>query len=235
MTNALPLLAVTMGLMSSFHCISMCGPIALTLPVRKGNFWQKFAGLSVYNGGRAISYAMLGAVIGCVSSSLVWIGYLRYLSVFAGMLMLVYVFWPSKLDLYFHPPKFWQEVINHVKKGMSEMLKSRKIHGWFMLGMLNGLLPCGMVYLALMSSVATGSISGAGTFMLLFGIGTLPMMMAVGFFKNWFTPVLRTQIRKLTPVILAVAGIWLVGRGIFIQYPSVNSGSSAQITICHGK
>ena len=235
MIGVLPFLAITMGLMSSFHCIGMCGPIALALPVQKGNSWQIFAGLSVYNIGRAISYAMLGAVIGSVSSSLVWIGYLRYLSVLAGILMLAYVFWPSKQDRYFHPPKFWQQAVNKVKKGMSEMLRSRKLHGWFMLGMLNGLLPCGMVYLALISSVTTGSISGGGTFMLLFGIGTLPMMMAVGFFKNWFTPVLRTRIRKLTPVMLVVAGIWLVGRGIFIQYPSIGSGSSAQITICHGK
>ena len=235
MTAALPFLAITMGLISSFHCIGMCGPIALALPVQKGNSWQIFAGLSVYNIGRAISYAMLGAVIGSVSSSLVWIGYLRYLSVLAGILMLAYVFWPSKQDRYFHPPKFWQQAVNKVKKGMSEMLRSRKLHGWFMLGMLNGLLPCGMVYLALISSVATGSISGGGTFMLLFGIGTLPMMMAVGFFKNWFTPVLRTRIQKLTPVMLAMAGIWLVGRGIFIQYPSVGSGASAGITICHGE
>lgn len=235
MIGALPFLAFTMGLMSSFHCIGMCGPIALALPVQKGNQWQKFAGLSIYNIGRAISYAMLGAIIGSVGSSLIWIGYLRYLSVLAGILMLAYVFWPSKLDQYFHPPKFWQQTVNQVKKGMSEMLRSRKMHGWLGLGILNGLLPCGMVYLALISSVATGSIFGGGIYMLLFGIGTLPMMMTVGFCKNWFTPALRSRMRKLTPVMLAVAGIWLVGRGIFIEYPLVGSGSSAEITICHGK
>ena len=115
------------------------------------------------------------------------------------------------------------------------MLKSRKMHGWLLLGMLNGLLPCGMVYLALISSVATGSILGGGLFMFLFGAGTLPMMMTVGFFKNWFTPALRTRMRKLTPVMLVVAGIWLVGRGVFIEYPSGKVGSSSEITICHGK
>ena len=235
MIGALPFLALTMGLMSSFHCIGMCGPIALALPIHNGNWWQKFAGLTVYNLGRAICYAMLGAVIGSIGSSLVWIGYLRYLSVLAGMLMIAYVFWPSKLDTYFHPPRFWQQAVNQVKKGMSQMLKSRKMHGWFLLGILNGLLPCGMVYLALVSSVATGSILGGGLFMFLFGAGTLPMMMTVGFFKNWFTPALRTRMRKLTPVMLVVAGIWLVGRGVFIEYPSGKVGSSSEITICHGK
>jgi len=235
MIAALPYFAFTMGLMSSFHCIGMCGPIALALPVQKGNPLQKFSGLFVYNGGRALTYAALGAAIGSVGSSLAWLGYMRYLSIFAGILMLVFVFWPSRIDRYFHPPRFWQQALNHVKRRMAEMLHSRKMHGWFLLGILNGLLPCGLVYLALISSIATGSIFGGAIFMFLFGIGTLPMMMTIGFLKNRITPSIRTQMRKLTPVMLAIAGLWMVGRGIFIQYPSETSGSSAEITICHGK
>ena len=235
MTGALPYLAISMGLMSSFHCIGMCGPIALALPVQRGSFFQKFGGLFIYNGGRALTYAALGATIGTIGSSLAWLGYIRYLSVFAGILILVFVFWPTKLDRYFHPPLFWKEAINHLKKGMSQMLHSHKMSGWLMLGMLNGLLPCGLVYLALISSVATGTVAAGSTFMFLFGIGTLPMMMTIGFLKNRITPSLRNQMRKLTPVMLAVAGIWMVGRGIFIQYPLENNGSPAEITICHGK
>ena len=235
MISALPYLALSMGLMSSFHCIGMCGPIALALPVQKGNSWQKFSGLFIYNGGRALTYAALGAAIGTVGSSLAWFGYMRYLSVFAGILMLLFVFWPQKLDRYFHPPKFWQRAVNQLKRGMSEMLHSRKMHGWLLLGIMNGLLPCGLVYLALISSVATASIAGGGTFMFLFGIGTLPMMMTVGVLKNRITPSLRNQMRKITPIMLAVAGIWMIGRGILIEYPLENNGSSAEITICHGK
>ena len=181
MNGALPYLAISMGLMSSFHCIGMCGPIALALPVQRGTFLQKFGGLFIYNGGRALTYAALGAAIGTIGSSLAWLGYMRYLSVFAGILILVFILWPSKLDRYLHPPGFWKEAVNHLKKGMSQMLHSRKMFGWLMLGMLNGLLPCGLVYLALISSVATGSVAGGSTFMLLFGIGTLPMMMTIGF------------------------------------------------------
>ena len=235
MTGALPYLAISMGLMSSFHCVGMCGPIALALPIQRGNSWQKFSGLFIYNGGRALTYAALGAAIGTVGSSLAWLGYIRYLSVFAGILILVFVFCPTKLDRYFHPPKFWQQAVNHLKKGMSHMLHSRKMSGWLMLGMLNGLLPCGLVYLALISSVATGSVARGSTFMFLFGIGTLPMMMIIGFLKNRITPSLRNQMRKLTPIMLAIAGIWMVGRGILIEYPTGNNGSSAEITICHGK
>ena len=233
MTTALPYLAFSMGLMSSFHCIGMCGPIALALPIQKGNRWQQFSGLLVYNSGRALTYAFLGLLIGSVGSSLAWIGYLRYLSVFAGILMLSYVFWPAYLERHFHAPLFWQKVIQSVKNKMGEMLHRRTIHGWLFLGILNGLLPCGMVYLALISSVATGSMAGSGIYMLLFGIGTLPMMMAVGFFKQWLTPSLRSRMRQITPVVLTAAGIWLVVRGVLIEYPA--NVTPGQITICHGK
>jgi sulfite exporter TauE/SafE len=233
MMSVLPYLALSMGLMSSFHCIGMCGPIALALPIQKGNRWQQFSALVIYNSGRAVTYGLLGLLIGSIGSSIAWIGYFRYLSVFAGLLMLGYVFWPAFLDRYFNAPVFWQKAVHAVRTQMGEMLRSRKMHGWLMLGVLNGLLPCGMVYLALISSVATGSWAGSGIYMLLFGIGTWPMMMAVGFFKQWLTPSLRSGMRRITPVVLAAAGIWLVARGIMIQYPT--GQPTDQITVCHGK
>lgn len=235
MTTFLPYMAFTMGLMSSFHCIGMCGPIALALPIQKGNRFQQLAGLLLYNFGRAFTYSSLGIIIGTIGSSLAWIGYFRYLSIFAGILMLTYVFWPSQMDAHFRPPLFWQRAVHFVKNKMSKMLQSRTMYGWLLLGIFNGLLPCGMVYLALVSSMATGSMVGSGIYMLLFGIGTLPMMMAVGFFKQWFTPGLRTYIRKLTPFVIAAAGVWLVMRGLLIQYPVTASTPSQAVTICHGR
>ncbi|MFC6193943.1 sulfite exporter TauE/SafE family protein [Dyadobacter subterraneus] len=235
MNNALPYLALSMGLLSSFHCIAMCGPIALALPVQKGNRFQQFAGLALYNTGRTFTYAALGIALGSLGYSFAWIGYLRYLSIFAGVLMLLYVFWPTRLDPYFHPPKFWQKFIQHLKKQMSAMLRSRKMQSWFLLGVLNGLLPCGLVYLALISSIATGNAFNGGFYMLMFGMGTLPAMMAVGFFKQWFSISLRMHIRKLTPFMLTLAGIILIMRGILIQYTANNSSNLNTITVCHGK
>jgi len=118
---------------------------------------------------------------------------------------------------------------------MGEMLRTRSLVSWFFLGILNGLLPCGLVYLALISSVATGGPLNGSLFMLLFGAGTLPAMMAVGFFKQWFTVSLRTKMRKLTPVMLALAGVLLVARGLLIQYPVSSQANPQTITICHGK
>jgi len=235
MVNTLPYLAFSMGLMSSFHCVGMCGPIALALPVQQGNKFVRFTGLLTYNTGRAFTYALLGMLLGTVGSSLVWLGYLRYLSVFSGFLMLAYVFMPAQLDRHFRTPAVWQKYIQRLKTQMASMLRSKSAPAWLALGILNGLLPCGLVYLALMSSLATGGPVKGGIFMLLFGAGTFPAMMAVGFFKQWFTVSLRTKMRKLTPVLLAMAGILLVVRGLLIHYPDSVQSSTQTITVCHGK
>ena len=235
MTGALPYLALTMGLMSSFHCIGMCGPIALAIPVQGGGQFQKFASVFIYNSGRAITYATLGLLLGALGSSLVFIGYLRYLSILSGILMLAYVLWPRRLDRYFHPPQFWKKFVQLVKNQMSSMLRSRTWSSSFLLGIFNGLLPCGLVYLALITSVATGSSMHGGLFMLIFGIGTLPAMLAVGFFKQWLSISFRTKMRKLMPFMLSLAGIILILRGLLIQYPSNSHSSKEAITVCHGK
>jgi uncharacterized protein len=229
--TALPLLALSMGLISSLHCIGMCGPIALALPLARGNRWQQLGGLLLYNAGRAATYALLGMLAAGLGMSMAWFGFLRYLSIAAGVIMLAYVCWPSRLNTFLHPPRFWQNGVNAVKKGMGRALKKNSLAGAAMLGTLNGLIPCGLVYLALISSMATGDVAHGGMFMLLYGIGTFPAMLAVGFAKQWFTPALRTKARKLAPVMLAVAGLWLVVRGATVQAPSA-SRKPAHITIC---
>jgi len=231
MITALPYLAISMGLISSFHCVGMCGPIALALPVNKGTRARRIAGVLVYNAGRALTYATFGMVIGTLGASLAWLGVLRYASVVVGMAMLAYVCWPSALGQRLHMPLFWQKTIGRLKHQMGFYLKKTDLTGMLLLGMLNGAIPCGMVYMALMSSIATGSTWGGGAFMALFGLGTMPAMLALGVAKTQLTPALRTRFRRLTPVLMALAGIWLVARGAITSYPD-HSKPAAAITIC---
>jgi uncharacterized protein len=228
------LLAFTLGLMSSFHCVGMCGPIALALPIHHGSRRQ-IVGLLAYNLGRIGTYALLGAGIGALGGAVLWVGYLRYLSMAAGVLMLLYVLWPARMDRVMKVPAVWQRAVARLKSGMGQYLRSRKLSGWATLGMLNGLLPCGLVYLALISSIATGSLLNGAAYMVAFGLGTLPAMMAVGFFKQWFSPLLRSRMRRLTPVLMAIAGMWLLGRGLLIQFPtlSLHPGTPTEIPLCH--
>lgn len=231
MLDALPLLALSMGLLSSLHCIGMCGPIALALPVHKGGFLQQLGGLLVYNGGRAFTYSVLGILFGLIGSSLVVLGFMRYLTIAVGIIILLYVLLPVTVGSRFHPPMIWNKAVSAVKSKLGKYLRSNHAGGWLLLGVFNGLLPCGLVYLALITSVATGTVVNGGLFMLLFGLGTFPAMFAVGFFKQHITPVLRTKFRRILPVMLGVVGIWLIVRGILIQFPS----SPDSIPVCHGK
>lgn len=231
MITVLPYLAVSMGLIASFHCVGMCGPIALALPVHKGSRAQQITGVLAYNAGRALTYAMFGMAIGTLGASLAWLGMLRYASMAVGAAMLGYVFWPAGLEQRLHMPVFWQKAISRLKQNMGFYLKRNDLPGILLLGMLNGAIPCGMVYMALISSVATGSPWGGGVFMALFGLGTMPAMLALAMARQQFTPALRTRMRKLTPVLVAIAGIWLVARGIMTSYPEP-ARTSAGITIC---
>ena len=224
-----------MGLLSSFHCLGMCGPIALALPVHHGNAWQRSAGLLTYNVGRACSYALLGAAVGIFGNALSLMGYLQYVSMLAGALMLAYVVWPKALNGFLIAPGFLKRPVHLIKKQMSALLHSRKLHGWFLLGGLNGMLPCGLVYLALMSSLATGSSAGGAIFMFVFGMGTWPAMMAVGFFKNWITPAVRSRFHKVTPIFIAIAGVWLLYRSTLFTTPHHAHSTARPITECHGK
>lgn len=233
MNPALPYLALTMGFMSSFHCIGMCGPIALALPVQGGSKWRQLTALIVYNLGRILTYAALGAVIGLFGTSLAFLGYLKYLSVFAGALMLTYMLWPTRLNAALHVPLFWQKWVGRIKSNMSKVIRNNRLKRRLILGLLNGLLPCGLIYLALVSSVATGSFTGGAIYMLLFGLGTFPAMMLVGIFKNKISSTVRTRLHQITPIMIAIAGIWLIARGLTISPPT--SQNKTEIPVCHGK
>lgn len=231
MITVLPYLALSMGLISSFHCVGMCGPIALALPVHRGTRTRQVAGVIAYNAGRGLTYALFGMVIGTLGASMAWLGILRYASIGVGVAMLAYVLWPAGLEGRLRMPAFWQQMVGRLRQKMGFYLKRHDLPAMALLGMLNGAIPCGMVYMALLSSVATGSVWGGGAFMMLFGLGTMPAMLALGIARQQFTPALRTRIRKLTPVLLAVAGIWLVARGVMTTLPD-HSRPSAEITIC---
>jgi sulfite exporter TauE/SafE len=233
--NPLPYLAISMGLLSSFHCVGMCGPISLALPVRNGSRFYQFAALLLYNIGRAFTYAAFGMLIGLIGTTLAWMGFLRYLSVIAGGLMLLYVVFSNVSPHFTAVPAFWKPVVHFLRKSMSQLLQKRSLGGWFLLGMLNGMLPCGMVYLALTSSVATGGVASGAIYMLLFGMATFPAMLTIGVAKQWFTPERRGRMRRLAPVMVAMAGIWLVARGVLMQYSTSDGKSSDTITTCHGK
>lgn len=232
MNLTLPLLALSMGLLSSFHCLGMCGPIALALPVGGNSKITRFIGILTYNIGRAITYAALGFAFGTIATTVKWLGYFKHLSIAAGVIMIVYVMFYSKIEKYTNRFSLLQPFLTRLKSKMGIQLRKKNKAAWFMLGNLNGLLPCGMVYLALVSSMATGSNIRSAGFMFIFGIGTFPMMVGIGYFKQLITPVFRTKMRQLVPIMLSIAGLILILRGVLINYDNTNDGQTHSLPIC---
>ncbi|WP_298360166.1 sulfite exporter TauE/SafE family protein [Runella sp.] len=227
-------LAFSLGLMSSLHCVGMCGPIALALPVHQRSKFGKLAGILLYNIGRAFTYAFLGFLLGFVGNALNLAGLQRSLSIGTGVIMLGAVAYSSQWLDQLAPPSFLQKGVQTVKKKLGSLLHNRSFSALFMLGMLNGLLPCGLVYMALISSVATGSPVEGALFMALFGMGTLPAMSAVAFVKNLFSASLRNRARRLMPVFVAAVAVLLILRGLEVTGWPLLGLETREIPVCHG-
>ncbi len=202
-----------MGFVGSTHCIGMCGPLAMSLPITSNRLTGRLFAALVYNLGRVSTYAFYGSLIGITQSLLVPFAFQHELSIIMGILLLllsVYFFLFKQTIHVFNNNKFYQLVTN----ALGKLYQKSSFKNLYFIGVLNGLLPCGLVYLALASAFATGTVIKSILFMGFFGLGTLPAMWSMVFFANYFSPMIRTYLRKLYPFIFAITGIMLILRGM---------------------
>lgn len=205
--------AWVMGFVGSTHCIGMCGPLAMSLPITSNRVTDRLFAALIYNLGRVSTYAFYGSLIGITQSLLVPFAFQHELSIIMGILLLllsVYFFLFKQTIHVFNNNKFYQLVTN----ALGKLYQKSSLKNLFFIGILNGLLPCGLVYLALASAFATGTVLKSILFMGFFGLGTLPAMWSMVFFANYFSPMIRTYLRKLYPFIFAITGIMLILRGM---------------------
>jgi uncharacterized protein len=228
--------AFTIGALGSFHCIGMCGPIALALPVHNGGNGKKIMGSLVYNLGRVSTYAIFGAIFGTVGKGFSLFSSQQWLSVALGGLIVISVVVPTAFKNRLNPASSISRGIGKIKGGMQHFFRQRSYRALFSIGLLNGLLPCGMVYLAVAGAVATGdSLSGAA-YMALFGLGTLPVMWGTVLAGNMISLRLRGLIRRSMPVVIACIGILFIIRGLNLGIPYVSpkmEAKSASVEKCH--
>jgi sulfite exporter TauE/SafE len=210
--------AFVMGLAGSLHCVGMCGPLALALPVSHSNNLSRFTGGTIYNLGRVVSYSVLGLIFGTVGKFLIASHWQTRLSLVLGTIILIYLFIPKKY-LHFSKRTVFSKPFLLLRNQLGKLFQSRNTSSFFSIGILNGLLPCGLVYLALTSSVITGSSVNGGLFMTFFGLGTFPAMMATIILGNYLNQQMRLKISKVLPVLLFVMGTLLVLRGLELGIP----------------
>lgn len=211
--------AFLLGLASTFHCVGMCGPISLALPLDRSSSLSILSGLVQYHLGRIITYSLLGLLIGSIGFSLQLFRVLQWLSIVMGVVMIVLAWkrqWIHKLEL---RNNF---LMMRVTKGMGSMLASDSPLKFPALGALNGLLPCGMVFVALGNALLSGTVPGAMAGMAAFGLGTFPAMILVGYFARQINATARQRINRAFPVLLTLVGFMLIIRGANLGIPYIS-------------
>lgn len=205
--------ALVLGLLTGFHCIGMCGPIAIALPLNKKSWGTRVFSALWYNIGRTITYASLGVVFGIVGEGLSLAGFQRWISILMGVFMIASVLFPKINQMLYHGTSDTKLMIG-VKKQLAKYFQKPSYKSLFITGLLNGLLPCGMVYMALAGAIGVGSLTGAVLFMIMFGLGTIPMMFLLSMLGNFATLKLKHAINKIIPFIVVIVGILFILRGM---------------------
>ena len=211
--------AFTIGLLGSLHCIGMCGPIAMALPMGGASKWQLALNGLIYNSGRILTYVLIGSIFGLLGKGIFLAGYQSALSITLGILLIVLAFFAIQLESHLVHIPFLQKPLQQLKQSLARLLKVDQRPSFFMIGLLNGLLPCGLVYMAIVGAVSTGDILQGAAFMALFGLGTLPMMLSAIFLGGWMHGRFRTTLRKVLPVMLVAMALLLIFRGMNFDLP----------------
>lgn len=212
-------LAFMIGLLGSVHCLGMCGPLAFSIPTLKTGHTYLILDKLFYHTGRIISYCILGVFIGLIGRQIWLSGLQQGVSIFSGLLILVAAC--SRLFNLTSLTVNTSFLLRPFNQLFHYALKHRANH--FLIGMINGLLPCGFVYLSLTGAVNTGSVVTAVEYMFWFGVGTTPLMLIAGIGLGFTGRVFRNRINRIVPYAMLLLGIWFLLRGMNLNIPYLSA------------
>ena len=229
--------AFTMGIIGSFHCVGMCGPLALALPLSDQSLQSKFIGALLYNSGRIITYSLFGLVSGLLGKSFALFGFQQGLSIILGAVIILLVIIPKIFPGSFKHIDFTTVYFEKLRHTFGRLFFKKNQSTLFAIGFLNGLLPCGLVYLAIAAATASGNISSSILFMAAFGLGTLPVMWSIAFWGNFIGIRIRQKIRAAYPYMMMMMACLLIirGMGLGIPYLSPVADMNKKIISCCSK
>ena len=221
--------AFIFGILGSFHCVGMCGPIAFMLPVDRSNSTKKVFQIFTYHFGRILAYSIIGLVFGLVGKSLYIFGLQQQLSIAIGILMIVVVVIPSKIFNRYNFSKPVFKGISYVKKSLGSQLKKKTADTFLTIGFLNGFLPCGLVYMAVFASLATGHVWQSSLYMALFGIGTIPLMTSAIYLGKFLNTSIKQRIQKAIPIFVVLIGMLFIIRGLGLGIPYLSPAPITEV------
>jgi hypothetical protein len=212
------------GLLGSLHCIGMCGPIALALPASAVSNWSLINGRVLYNFGRVFTYAVLGLLIGLLGSRLYMYGLQQIVSIALGSIIILWVIIPSKLKNKIRSISGFNSFTTGLKNVFMPLFKKRTNLSMFFIGVLNGFLPCGFVYMAIAGSLAVSTTSPVNgiLFMAFFGVGTVPAMLGISIAGNLLSFNIKRKFAKIVPVFAVILAVIFILRGLNLGIPYIS-------------
>ena len=211
--------AFILGLLGSFHCVGMCGPIAFMLPVDRSNTFKKITQIAIYHFGRLLAYSIIGLVFGLIGKSLYIFGFQQQLSIIIGVLMILVVLIPQQTFNKYNFSRPVYRLISKVKSALGSAMKKKTMDTFLTIGFLNGFLPCGLVYMALFAAIAGGNALNGILYMAVFGLGTIPLMTTAIYFSQFLKGKARQRIQKAIPVFVILIGALFILRGLGLGIP----------------
>ena len=226
--------AILLGLLGSLHCVGMCGPLALAVPIRTTSTSTRILADFIYNFGRVFSYALMGAFFGLMGWGLSMAGFQQYLSLGMGLALIIYVIYTytsfPKIKLLsgrWNPSKY-------VQSALAKLIRKSSLENIALIGILNGFLPCGLVYMAIAGAVSTGTWQHGAAFMALFGLGTFPAMMSLILLGKYLSGSFRFKLQKAVPYVLLSLGILFLLRGMNLGIPYISPMISFELNDAAG-
>ena len=210
--------ALIFGLVGSFHCVGMCGPIAFMLPVDRDSPIKKAMQILSYHLGRLFTYSLMGILFGYLGKGFFLFGFQQQIAIITGVLMILLVIFP-KITAKIPLSRVLNQFVFKVKNALGNELKKKNNDTFFVLGFLNGLLPCGLVYMAILGALTTSTPISGAFYMFLFGLGTIPLMTVVVYFGSFTKGNFRTIIQKAIPVVVVFMGVLFILRGLGLGIP----------------
>lgn len=232
--------AFIVGLLGSFHCLGMCGPVAFALPLKRESKWQAFTGKMLYNTGRISTYALLGLLIGTFGQSLTFATSQQKLSLAIGLFILIFFILPSQFTRQLNLFSPIATFTSGIKQQFRSYFLQKSNKALFILGVLNGLLPCGLIYVALAGALAMGNSLNGMAYMALFGLGTLPMMLTASMAGSFISVQWRAKLTKVVPVFTVVMAFLFILRGLDLGIPVLSpqvskTKTEVNMNCCHKK
>jgi len=209
------LTGLLLGFLGSFHCIGMCGPLVLALPAGTKFYFRRV----LHNFGRVITYGTFGLIFGLIGSRLYLAGLQQAVSIIMGVTIIILITLPQSYKSKFFSFTGINKLLITLKKNLSSLYKSNSFFSVLGIGILNGFLPCGFVYIALTGALVVGNPQGSALFMIMFGLGTIPVMLAVSIAGKLITINLRDRFRKLIPVFSVLIALLFILRGLNLGIP----------------